>query len=110
MAKDFAKPFYNSKAWQDCRAAYIAGRVVTDGGMCEHCKQVPGLIVDHVEEISSETITDAWLTLSHDNLQYLCLACHNRKTFGTSSVVRPGLSFDADGNLVEEPTTDRPHA
>lgn len=35
MAKEFARAFYNSKRWKDCRRAYIAKRISIDGGMCE---------------------------------------------------------------------------
>ena len=35
MAREFAKKFYNSKAWRKCRATYIEHRVAVDGGMCE---------------------------------------------------------------------------
>ena len=35
--KPFAKTFYNSPAWQSCRAAYISRRRQIDGGMCEGC-------------------------------------------------------------------------
>lgn len=100
MAKDFAKSFYNSKAWQDCRASYIADRVRVDGGMCEHCKDVPGYIVDHITELTPNNLADPWIALGKDNLQFLCLSCHNSKTLG-SSVTRDGLRFDADGQLVE---------
>ena len=37
MAKEFARAFYNSKRWKDCRRAYIAKRISIDGGMCETC-------------------------------------------------------------------------
>lgn len=33
MAKDWAKAFYNSKAWQDCRRAYLS-----EHPYCERCK------------------------------------------------------------------------
>lgn len=101
MAKFFAKPFYNSKPWKDCRASYIS-KVY---GLCEHCLArglyEPGYIVDHKVELNAENINDPMISLSHDNLQYLCLACHNTKTFGKHGVVREGLFFDEQGNLVE---------
>ena len=37
IMKDFAKKFYKSQAWQDCRKAYIAKRMQIDGGLCEEC-------------------------------------------------------------------------
>lgn len=93
MAKDFAKKFYHSKRWLSCRASYIAEITNINGGMCEHCGNVPGYIVDHIEELTPSNILDPMISLNHDNFQYLCLDCHNRKTFRKNSV---GL-FDEDG-------------
>ena len=101
MAKEFSRSFYNSKAWQKCRRSFIATRVGIDGGMCEHCRQDLGYIVDHVEELNPTNINNPDITLSHDNLQYLCLECHNRKTFGSLSVTRDDVMFDDNGDLVK---------
>ena len=100
MAKEWAKWFYKSKAWRKCRALFIAFRISIDGGMCQHCKEALGYIVDHIEELTPENINDPYITLSHDNLQYLCLPCHNRKTFGRREATREGLMFDENGELV----------
>ena len=101
MAKEYAVRFYNSKQWKDCRKSYIS----KVHGLCEHClendKHVPGYIVDHIEEITPVNINDPEITLNHDNLQYLCLECHNTKTFGKDvEVIREGLEFDRDGNII----------
>lgn len=96
MAKEFAKKFYNSKAWKECREAYIT----TVFGLCEHCSD-PGYIVDHIKEITPDNIDDPEITLNHENLQYLCTPCHNRKTFAKYSPVREGLRFDDEGNLIQ---------
>ena len=96
MAKEFAKVFYHSKAWQKCRAFFIAERITIDGGMCEHCKERPGYIVDHIEELNSTNIDNPDVTLNHNNFQYLCLSCHNKKTFRKKFVGE----FDEDGQLI----------
>ena len=80
MAKDFSKQFYHSKSWIKCRAAFIAERINTDGGMCEHCKERLGYIVDHKEELTASNIDDPDISLNQNNFQYLCLDCHNKKT------------------------------
>ena len=82
MAREFAKPFYNSAAWKKVRKSFIANRVSIDGAMCQMCHEVPGYIVDHIEELSPDNINNTKITLSWSNLQYLCLNCHNIKTFG----------------------------
>lgn len=96
--KPFAKKFYKSLAWKKCRATYIP-KVF---GLCEHCDE-PGYIVDHIVEITPENINDPNITLNHENLQYLCLPCHNKKTFGKAAVNQEGLMFDEEGNLIRTP-------
>ena len=68
--------------------------------MCEHCKEAPGYIVDHIVEITSETIDNSDITLNHENLQYLCLPCHNTKTFGKAVLIRVDVMFDENGDLI----------
>lgn len=96
---EVAKKFYHSKAWKDCRASYIS----TVYGMCEHC-DAPGYIVDHIVEINSENINDPNITLNHENLQYLCTSCHNKKTFTKYGVTRDDVMFDSNGDLIQKKT------
>ena len=96
MAKPWAKKFYNSKAWKSARQAYI----VKVHGLCEHCG-APGYIVDHKEELTIYNIDNPNITLSEDNFQYLCLKCHNNKTFAKYSAVKEGLEFDENGEIVK---------
>lgn len=76
MAREFAKEFYNSRAWKDCRRAYAA----KVGGLCERClaKGIykPGVVVHHKTHLTPENITDPWVALSFDNLELLCMDCH----------------------------------
>lgn len=91
-----AKGFYKSSAWQKCRQSYI----YSVHGLCEHCEG-PGYIVDHIIEINIENVNDPDITLNHDNLQYLCTPCHNKKTFTKYSPIREGFGFDDQGNLIQ---------
>lgn len=93
-----AKSFYDSKRWRHSRQLYIDKRVSIDGGMCEHCKQRLGYIVDHIEELNDGNLDDVFISLSHDNLQYLCIECHNKKTHGKEE--HRTVRFDSDGNPV----------
>ena len=106
MAKEWAKKFYASKQWHECRRGFIAHRIQIDGGVCQMCHRNLGYIVDHVRELTPQTIGDPDVALNHGNLQYLCHDCHNTKTFGGGLPVRDGLMFDADGNVV--PVGDPP--
>lgn len=96
-----AKKFYRSKAWLDCRKSFIQIYMWRHHGQCEHCKEAAGYIVDHIKEINEYNINDPEVTLNHRNLQYLCTPCHNTKTFSKYEVVRGGLKFDINGDLVE---------
>jgi 5-methylcytosine-specific restriction endonuclease McrA len=98
MAKEFAQRFYNSKTWKECRKSFIAKRRTIDGGMCEHCKNSLGYIVDHIVELNPINISDPFVSLNHENLQYLCLVCHNSKN--TEKSTRDDVEFDSQGMLV----------
>lgn len=89
-----AKKFYRSKQWIKCREAYIP----SVHGLCERCED-PGYILDHIIEINEQNINDPHITLNHENLQYLCLPCHNKKTFKKHSAIADGFRFNADGEL-----------
>lgn len=74
--KPYAETFYKSKAWQDCRAAYMS----KVGGLCECClsagRFTPAEIVHHKIELSPDNINDPTITLSFDNLEAVCRECH----------------------------------
>ena len=76
MAKDYARSFYSSKRWQDCRNNYAAMR----GYLCENCMRrgiyKPGEIVHHRIEIDPITINNPEVALNWDNLELLCRECH----------------------------------
>lgn len=105
MAKDFAKAFYKSAAWQKCRAAYIAERVLEDGGLCETCHEKPGYIVHHKTPLTSENIRNPAIALNHGNLKYDCKACHDEEE-AHAFIKRAKLScaFDENGQPVPLPT------
>lgn len=71
--------FYNSKHWRTLR-----NRIRTTKRMrCDVCgRLIHGKsIVDHIIEIDETNYQDESITLNEDNLQLLCLECHNTKTF-----------------------------
>ena len=79
MAKEYAKGFYKSQAWQKCRESYIKYR----GGLCERCLAKglikAGVIVHHKNYISADNIQDNEITTNFDNLELLCIDCHNKE-------------------------------
>ena len=79
MAKEFARSFYSSKAWQDCRNEYAKRK----HHLCEDCLRrgiyKPGVIVHHIEELTPFNITNPEIALGFDNLELLCRECHLRE-------------------------------
>lgn len=78
MAHEYAKGFYASEAWHKCRLGYISHRRSVDGGLCEECHENLGYIVHHREHITPRTVNDPRVTLSWDNLEYVCKDCHDK--------------------------------
>lgn len=74
--KEFARAFYKSKAWQDCRNGYMQ----KVHGLCENCLKQgiykPAQIVHHIVELTPENINDPRIALSWDNLRAVCRECH----------------------------------
>ena len=103
MAKEYAKSFYNSKAWQKCRAAYIAERITIDGGMCEKCHEQPGYIVHHKIILTHENINNPDITLNFENLMFECKDCHDREE-AHAFVSRSDLlvEFNENGDVIRK--------
>lgn len=109
MAKEFAKAFYNSKAWQKCRASYIAERVMIDGGLCETCHEKPGYIVHHRIPLTPENISTPEVSLNHCNLKYDCKECHDEEeAHAFVKRTKPLCIFDQNGQPVPLPTPPVP--
>ena len=86
--------FYHGKAWTRTRDAYMAMR----RHVCERCGS-PAKIVHHKVHLSADNVDDPSVALNFENLEALCVECHNREHFGSKATVE-GLSFDKDGNLI----------
>ncbi len=102
MAKPWAKAFYSSPAWERCRSSFIAERVLADGGLCENCREEPGYIVHHVNELTPGNINDPDVSLNHANLRYVCKRCHD-KEHGVFCESEKDYFFDGDGNVLPTP-------
>ena len=101
MSKIWAKPFYNSNQWKQCRVSYIA----SVHGLCETClsrgRVTPGKILHHTVWLTPENIKDPYVSLNHELIRYDCQDCHNREHHGDHlEAVREGLIFDSNGDLV----------
>lgn len=103
MAKDYAKSFYNSSTWRRTAAAYKASKY----GVCERCGRPHGRIVHHKVHITPENINDVDVVLNWDNLELLCIDCHNREHFEKNLSTREGLKFDELGYLIKATVQER---
>ena len=94
--KDYAKAFYSSTAWKECRKGYAEYR----HGLCELCLKKgiynPGEIVHHKKHITPQNINDPAITLSWDNLLLVCRD-HHAELHKES---RPRWKVDAAGRIV----------
>lgn len=98
--KKWAEKFYNSKKWRACRGAYIAERLLIDGGLCEVCHERTGYIVHHKIALDSSNIADPDIALNKRNLMYVCKECHDQFEghFSFSTKVKKVLLMHFDEN------------
>lgn len=97
MAREFAKPFYNSKQWQEIRE-YILMR---DKYLCQKCGS-PAEEVHHKIKLTPENMDDPKITMGEDNLISLCRDCHfkeHREDRNVQTDVAEGFYFDDQGKL-----------
>lgn len=77
MNAPWARQFYSSAQWKNCRAGYIRYR----RGMCEACLRkgiiTAGTEVHHKIRLTADNINDAGVALNWDNLELLCAKCHD---------------------------------
>ena len=101
MAKDFAKQVYKSRRWQKCRKAYIAERILVDGGLCEECHERLGYIVHHKVMLTEANISDPDIVYSFENLEYVCKQCHDQfEGHGVGKAITELVMFDEHGDPI----------
>ena len=99
MAKEWAKWFYASMAWTKCRLAFLKSKFF----ICERCEGA-ATIAHHKEYLTPDNVNDPYVTLNWDNLEALCQDCHNKEHHNSGEgVIRDGLAFDDNGELVQSP-------
>ena len=71
------RKFYESQTWRDCQAAYMKKA----NHLCERClakgRHEPARIVHHRIHLTQENLGDPELMYGFDNLEALCIECHN---------------------------------
>ena len=84
--------FYNSKEWRRVSAAYMSSKLY----ICERCGK-PAQICHHKRWLNEKNVHDPETALSFDNLEALCIECHNAE-----HGLRHDITvFDSDGNVAE---------
>lgn len=102
MAQTWAEWFYNSKAWIDCRLAFMTSKFF----ICERCGGA-ATIAHHKKYLTFKNINNPNVTLSWSNLEALCQECHNREHMSKHSALREDVRFDANGDLVRKVVVNR---
>ena len=110
MSYGVRKDFYNSKVWKRVRKNIW----LKQNCLCARCKlpcYVDGIsdylpkeqrrkgIVHHKIYLDDINVYDDEITLNEDNLEGICIDCHNREHFDTST--RKEYKFDENGNLIK---------
>jgi 5-methylcytosine-specific restriction endonuclease McrA len=94
VAREFAKPFYNSSAWKNKRREILK----RDNYTCTNCDE-RATEVHHKIELTPKNINDIRIALGNDNLVSLCHDCHKKITLNRSDV-KEGFIFDEHGQVV----------
>ena len=82
--------FYNSAKWRKVSAAYMASKHY----ICERCGK-PAQICHHKKWLDDRNVNDPETALSFDNLEALCMDCHNAEHYRRHDVA----IFDEAGNV-----------
>ena len=98
MAREFAKQFYSSAAWQSCRNEYMKRAHY----LCEDCLArgiyKPAKEVHHIEELTPANIHRPEIALNFDNLVALCKNCHKERHSERAKGMR--YVFGTDGKII----------
>lgn len=93
-------PFYLGKAWKDCRKTYLS----SVGNLCEICAEkgiiTPAYIVHHKTHLTVENLNNPDIALNYDNLQAVCINCHNKIHFSSKANANRRYKVDEEGNVM----------
>lgn len=105
--------FYQTKLWKNIRKTIWlkqsclcarCNRAVYVSGISTYIpkeKRLKG-IVHHIQYLTDENFNDINIALNEDNLEGICIDCHNREHFN-KGCTRNDVMFDEDGNLIQSP-------
>jgi len=90
--------FYNSQKWRKVSRLFLKSKFY----ICERCGGV-GEVAHHKIYLDRWNVHNPEIALNTDNLECLCLACHNSEHGETASATAAGISFDEAGNVKYSP-------
>lgn len=108
--------FYHSTIWRKQSKLYALSKYC----ICEKCGRpvyVDGItpyqpkdkrlkyVVHHKIHLNESNYNDYNISLNWDNLQLLCIDCHNQEH--SNAITRNDVMFDEQGNLVERKVVKR---
>lgn len=91
------KQFYKSSEWKKLSEAYAK----SVNYLCERCIKKGiykcGHIVHHKIYLTDDNYTDPNISLNWDNLEYLCMDCHNNEHMSKHD----NIIWDDNGNIIK---------
>ena len=90
--------FYNSQKWRRVSKVFMQSKHY----ICERCGGV-GEIAHHKIYLDRVNVHKPEISLNMDNLECLCLACHNAEHGATGSATAAGIEFDSNGDIIYIP-------
>jgi len=87
--------FYNSQQWRRVSKLFLKSKHF----ICERCGGC-GDVAHHKIHLNRWNVNNPDISLNMDNLECLCLACHNA-IHSASKATAAGVCFDREGNLVK---------
>ena len=86
------KSFYDSPAWKRVSTAYMSSK----NYICERCGK-PAQICHHKIWLNATNVHDPMIALNPDNLEALCIDCHNAE----HGLKHDVAIFDDNGNITD---------
>ncbi|NMD90787.1 HNH endonuclease [Staphylococcus hominis] len=96
MTRSISRSFYRSNRWKKCKNAYMQSQ----NYICERCGNLAD-ICHHKIWLNESNVDDPMMTYNWDNLEALCIDCHNKEHFGSKSI-DDELMFDEKGNIIKK--------
>ena len=88
--------FYHSRQWQQLSKVFLMSK----NYICERCGG-PASIAHHKKHLNAANFKNPEIALNPENLEALCIDCHNREHFSSGGAIARGFAFDENGDLVE---------